>query len=237
MRTKMLAALISMVGCLAFLACDRGPGYQNDDRAGEASTQDQSATDPQYETQDATQTEEESMEAIESQSETQASAAGQAAGQQTAAAELGPYEQWDVDSSGDVSKTEFDSKFASTPAWSGWDRNGDQNLDATEAAHVQWSMWDRNADGQLPKDEWDGGIEQMDVDADYAEADANQDGKLTEAEFTQWFQGGKAWSEWDQNGNGKVALDEAATALWNMWDGNDDNKIEQGEWWEDASKA
>jgi Ca2+-binding EF-hand superfamily protein len=145
------------------------------------------------------------------------------------AAQFGTYQEWDADQSGAVTQTEFASRFQSFAGWSQWDADRDQNLDETEAAQVQWTMFDGNADGRLDETEWREGVEELGVAGDYEDSDRDGDGRITQAEFTQWFER-NAWSVWDRNGDGMVGRDEAADTLWNMWDGDDDDQLEENEW-------
>jgi len=223
MRMKLMALTISLVGWIAFLGCNTEAGTREDDTTrpnaqGEYQDQSGAATSDQSRATTTDQT---------------GATSGAATG--SLASSFGPYDQWDSDKSGDVSKTEFESKFSSMPAWSQWDQNGDQNLDQNEAANVQWKLWDRNGDDQVADDEWGDGTDMMGIKSDYKDADADHDGTLSKTEFTQWFQG-KAWSEWDQDGDGKVAVKEAADAVYGMWDHDDDNKIDQDEF-DDALEA
>jgi hypothetical protein len=162
MRTKLLAVLISIAGCVAVAGCSTEADYREDvnpppqdsaapSSAGGAYT-DPAGTDRSAE-------------------------AGAAASD---AASVGAYEEWDTDASGDVSKTEFDSKFASLPAWSEWDANGDQSLDESEAKNVQW---------------FEGGS--------FTEMDPDGDGKLARDEA-----GDALWKAWDANGDNKIEPSE-----------------------------
>ena len=80
-----------------------------------------------------------------------------------------------------MSKTEFDSKFASLPAWSQWDQNGDQSLDQTEAQSVEWfegGSWsdqDSDGDGKMAKNEA--------ADALWKKLDENSDSKIEQGEW------------------------------------------------------
>ena len=93
---------------------------------------------------------------------------------------LGAWSEWDADASGDVTKTEFDSTFASAPVWSDWDTNGDQALDQSEAANVSWLQG-----------------------KDWKEWDTDSDGRLARNESAEAL-----WTMWDSNGDHKLELSE-----------------------------
>ena len=158
MRTKLLAVLISILGCAVFVGCSTEADYREDVNAPPQDTAPSSA--------DATYTDKVGTDRT-------ADAPGDAAA-------VGTYEQWDADASGDVSKTEFDSKFASLPAWSDWDANGDQSLDQNEAKNVKW----------FESGSWD-------------ELDSDGDGKLARNEAADAL-----WKEWDGNGDHKIEKSE-----------------------------
>jgi len=214
--SKLLILSVSVVCLIGLVGCNTEAGYETETEGEEqvpptGETQGrvgetQPGTDPSQQQQQQAQT-----------------------GQSAAAAEFGTYEQWDADRSGDVTQQEFDTRFQNFQGWTQWDRNGDQNLDESEAAGVQWKMWDKNGDNRLEESEWQTGIEHLGLQAEYGEADREGDGQVSQAEFTQWFEQ-NAWDEWDANGDGVVGRDEAADVLWNMWDGNDDNRVDQSEW-------
>jgi Ca2+-binding EF-hand superfamily protein len=206
--------MISMVGWVAFLGCNT--------EAGTRGAYDKTA--PGTNTASATEKKDLNLSSKPSK-----------AGENAKKVEFGAYDQWDADNSGDISKNEFDTHFASFQGWADWDKNGDQSLDKSEASGAQFAMWDRNGDGELSKDEWGDGVDAADIKSDWKDADTDNDGKLSSTEFTQWFSG-KMWDEWDKDHDGKVAKNEAANALWNLWDKDNDNKIEKGEF-NDAMKA
>ena len=216
MRTKLLALMISMVGWVAFLGCNTEAGTRDnrdnyDKNAPSTAQTGKPVPAPDY------------------------SSKPSKMGENMKKAEFGAYELWDADNSGDISKNEFDSHFASFQGWTDWDRNGDQSLDKSEAAGAQFAMWDRNGDAELSKDEWSDGVDAADIKSDWKDADTDQDGKLSPTEFTQWFSG-KMWDEWDKDHDGKVAKNEAANAIWNLFDKDNDQKIEKGEF-NDLMKA
>jgi hypothetical protein len=159
MRTKMVAVLISSLGCVALLGCNTEAGYREGDAARPESQMSDTQQDAQrYDTQ--------------KQADTGAAAT---------TGSLGSFTEWDADASGDVTKTEFDSRFASTSAWSDWDKNSDQALDQSEAANVKWfegkdlEEWDKDADGKLARNEAGDALWRM--------LDGNADHKLEPGEW------------------------------------------------------
>ncbi|MBW3670615.1 MAG: hypothetical protein KY432_02955 [Acidobacteria bacterium] len=58
------------------------------------------------------------------------------------------------------------------------------------------------------------------------DVDANQE--LTQTEFDQRWETG--FAEWDVDGDGALGPDESADTLWDWFDGNDDNIIDENEW-------
>ena len=216
---KMLGLLILAVCPIALIGCDTQTGTGAEDTI---TTEEQAAGNVD---QPDVQTEQQPYG--ETEGDTAMQSAEQRQGGMTA--QFGTYQDWDADRSGDLTQTEFDDHFQTFEGWSQWDANRDQSLDEAEAAQVQWRMFDRNGDGRLEQSEWDEGVQSLGVQGRYSEGDRDGDGQLTQAEFTQWFEQ-KAWSEWDTNGDGVVGRDEAADTLWKMWDGNDDDKVEENEW-------
>jgi hypothetical protein len=160
----MLAVLISGLGCVALLGCNTEAGYREGDTARPES---ETADTQRYDTQSQTDT---TAERPQADTAPQAMSGG-----------LGAWSEWDADASGDVTKTEFDSKFASAPAWGNWDTNDDQALDQSESAKVSWLQgkdmkeWDKDADGKLARNEA--------ADALWKMWDSNGDDKLEQSEW------------------------------------------------------
>jgi hypothetical protein len=164
MTIKIVAVLISSLGCVALLGCDTGV----DHREGDAARPESEAADTQrYDTPSQTET---TAERPQTDTAPQAMSGG-----------LGAWSEWDADASGDVTKTEFDSRFASTSAWGNWDTNNDKVLDESEAAKVSWlqgkdmEAWDRDADGKLARTEAGDALWKM--------WDSNADNKLEQSEW------------------------------------------------------
>jgi hypothetical protein len=161
MRTKSLAVLISIVGSAGFLGCSTEADYRGE------------ANEPAHDTVPSAADGVDTDPIVTDRS-------AEAGAAMSDAASLGAYEEWDTDNSGDVSKTEWNSRFVSLPAWSEWDANGDQSLDESEAKSVSWFE-----------------------DASWGEMDPDGDGKLARNEA-----GDALWREWDANDDNKIEKSE-----------------------------
>ena len=138
----------------------------------------------------------------------------------------------DLDTNQDqqVSRDEYDTWFGNE-AWGGLDANSDQQVAQNELGDTFWVLWDENADGAVDEQEYTQGREAFAISGvtypEFGEA-AGDDQRWTRDEFDPWFQQ-NVWATWDTDSNQQLTRDEAADTWWDLWDGNDDDMIDDQE--------
>ena len=113
-----------------------------------------------------------------------------------------------------------------------WDTNDDGMLNREEFDMTTFSLTDMNNDEMLSEDEWNDGFNSFFgnwVEDDFATFDANADGNLTDDEWNEAFADSEWFSTFDADGSSMVAEDEWDTGLFNDWDTNDDDMIDENE--------
>jgi hypothetical protein len=134
----------------------------------------------------------------------------------------------DTDTDRQVSREEYDTWF-DQEVWNEW--GGDQQVGSDEFGDTWWMLWDENADDAIDQQEYQRGTETFAWDGvtypDFATA-AGDDQRWTRDELDPWFEE-NVWSTWDTDSDTYLTRDEAADTWWDLWDGNDDDMIDDQE--------
>lgn len=143
-----------------------------------------------------------------------------------------PYTDLDQDRDTNLTETEFQGGFNS--AYDTWDTDRDDNLTWSEFETAAYGWWDANNDDRLDENEWNVVSRDWTFDGyewnTWGEVDRDGDGYLGTTEFQEFFNE-EAWNTtWDRDGDGVVGRDEMADTFWDLFDGNDDNMIDENEY-------
>lgn len=144
-----------------------------------------------------------------------------------------------------------------TTAFADFDQNSDGMLDATEVSGIyenNFNEWDADNDGMLNKEEFlkttfantdaddDNGINQGEWNVgydgffgnwtgdDFATFDEDSDGILDNEEWNNVFTDSDWFETFDADTNSMLTEDEWDTGLFNDWDANDDDMIDEDEY-------
>lgn len=69
--------------------------------------------------------------------------------------DYGSFTDWDENGDGFVDAKEYESTFANTNLWKGWDTDSDGVLNEDEFGSYIYSVYDNDGDGILSNDEWE----------------------------------------------------------------------------------
>lgn len=142
------------------------------------------------------------------------------------------YATWDTDADGLLSRDEFGTVFEDG-VYDDWDADGDGYLDENEWTDANWRMWDTDGDEMVETTEWNAGFDRYDFDEAGVEGidtwDLDDDSLLDRDEFDVGT-AADAWDDWDVDGDGLLASDEAADAVYDVFDEDDDGTVGQDEW-------
>jgi hypothetical protein len=134
----------------------------------------------------------------------------------------------DTDADRQVTRDEYDTWF-DQEVWNEW--GTDQQVGSEEFGDTWWTLWDENDDDVIDQQEYQQGTETFAWDGvtypDFATA-AGDDQRWTRDEFDPWFQD-NVWNTWDTDADTYLTRDEAADTWWDLWDGNDDDLIDDQE--------
>ncbi|HET7315573.1 hypothetical protein [Salinisphaera sp.] len=68
------------------------------------------------------------------------------------------------------------------------------------------------------------------INKTYTSMDANQDGKVDQSEFTNYYDNSGLFDTWDADGDGYIDNDEFGDGLYGYYDDNGDGYIDDAEW-------
>ncbi|PRY14208.1 hypothetical protein CLV24_10418 [Pontibacter ummariensis] len=126
---------------------------------------------------------------------------------------------------------EFNTTFASTDYYEGWDVNDDNFLDENEYRTGFYDTWDVNDDNQLDENEWNTGTRDWGVDnAAWAGLDTSGDGFVDENEYNTGFDTAVWFGEWDQDDDNLLSEREYTDGVFGQWDENDDAALDENEY-------
>lgn len=138
---------------------------------------------------------------------------------------------WNTDADARLAPDEFSGWLEDQDFYAEWNTDGSAGLTPQEFGAGLAGVLDANDDGAVSAMEWsDVGASWTGPDASLADWDANGDSSLQESEIVSGIEGGALWSDWDQDGNGRLARAEFDAAVFAAWDTNDDNFVDETEW-------
>ena len=105
-------------------------------------------------------------------------------------------------------------------------------LSAASFAAGEFSEWDADGDGSITMQEWDAGLEE---DGLFDNWDSDSDGLLSQDEFNEGFEATDSdvtydYDSWDSDGDGLLSSDETSAGLYDTYDENDNDVIEEPEY-------
>lgn len=134
---------------------------------------------------------------------------------------------WDTDNDGILDSGEFADGLRRADAFSRWDRDASQSIDADELAEGTFALWDRDGDGLLDADELAGStLSEAQAPAAW---DQDGDGRLTPAEFRDGLLATGLFAQWDRDADGALTEAELAQGLFVLWDANGDRTLVDAE--------
>ena len=145
---------------------------------------------------------------------------------------------WDLhdalDADGDAMLTEAEFEEGFIGAYGTWDTDADATLTFDELETATYDWWDVDDDELIDRNEWTAVTTDWKFDSytwnEWGTYDADGDGYLGTTEFQELFDE-EAWQGvWDADGDGVVGRDEMADTFWDLFDGNDDDRIDANEW-------
>lgn len=146
----------------------------------------------------------------------------------------GEYDAWDTDGDG-ITEVEWTEGFDTV--YTTWDVDGDGFVETTYLWDESYDWWDVDDDELVDEDEYVAYTDTWDDDWGYDyewpgwdDADVDGDGYLGTTEYQELFNE-EAWNGvWDADGDGVVGADEAADTFWDLFDGDDDNLVDENEY-------
>lgn len=148
-------------------------------------------------------------------------------------------QDWDTDTSGDLSRDEWTAGLTSSSAFSDWDADANNSLEAGEFASGLFQQFDADSDGTLTSSEWDDGFdnwyEEQAVDLDFSEWDSDGDGALSENEFKQQYESSGLFDQYRTTTNVDLSTDELtedefADSMFDWMDSNRDDSLVEDEY-------
>lgn len=142
----------------------------------------------------------------------------------------GPYLDYDVNRDKKIDRTEFDTRVGEM--FGGWDADRNQTLSREELSATWRDLWDGNDDDFIDENEWSRATRAWTFkDRDYGTYDTwdtNRDGRVNNEEFDSRMI--TVHDIFDPDKNQSVKGDEFADTWWDLFDGNNDDFIDEEEW-------
>lgn len=142
------------------------------------------------------------------------------------------FSDWDKDDNGIITRTEFVDLFT-TAYIDDWNKIDDAHLDDEDFYQVSYDVWDKDDDQRLSKEEWmysqqnsDGVYAFQSIDA----VDADGDGFIQPTEYYDILDHTDYFPDWDTNNDRIISELELAKMVFNHWDSDDSNFIEEDEY-------
>ena len=136
---------------------------------------------------------------------------------------------WNTDADARLGSNEFNTWLEERDFHSSWNTDGTEGLTPDELAAGLIDVMDGNGDGSVGEDDWSAGGAWV-GEAAFADVDADGNGSIDQAELASGLRDGAGWAEWDQDGNGTLDRTEFHAAVFNAWDANDDEFVDETEW-------
>ena len=141
---------------------------------------------------------------------------------------------WDSDTSGNLSRDEWSTGLTGSQIFTQWDTDANQSLSGSEFGVAAFSRFDANGDASLDQTEWDAGVNSMfSAEASglqFSGWDADANGTITEAEFTQGFESAGLFDTFRTSGNldvsaDGISADDFSNTMFDRMDTNRDGNI------------
>jgi len=149
-------------------------------------------------------------------------------GQPARVTHFGEFGSWDVDSDGQLTKSEFEARLTEEPLFNDFDGDGDGELTDLEFQAGLYNAWDTNGDEKVDVWEYRYGTGAWFADRTmygrFEDWDADGDEELTLSEFNE--RGDPVMEGWDLDGDDELTDLEFQSALWNAWDLDGDEVVD-----------
>ncbi len=139
------------------------------------------------------------------------------------------YELYDVDHDGALTPQEVTAAFRDSYL-AEWDLDEDGDLTSKELRKGLFTTWDQNGDDLLSRSEFAPG-EWFDSEKKWATYDADGDGFLEADEYYALVEEEDLYAAYDINNDGIVTANELQKGLFEAFDENDNESIEESEFW------
>ncbi|WP_144266273.1 hypothetical protein [Pontibacter ummariensis] len=125
----------------------------------------------------------------------------------------------------------FNTRFASTDYYEGWDANDDNFLDENEYRRGFYDTWDVNDDEALDENEWTMAAKDWRLEnQSWTDWDTSGDGVLDENEYNAGFDTIVWYGEWDQDDDNQLSEREYTDGVFRLWDANNDEVLDDTEY-------
>ncbi len=143
-----------------------------------------------------------------------------------------PFEDWDTNDSGLITRSEFVAHFTDNYVadWNNYDDNA--TFDDEDFYTVTYDIWDVDDDDLLTVEEWDYGYDYFYgdyVNDDFVALDLDNDGFIEYVEYYDVFADTYYYTDWDIDADTYLNEYELARLVFNNWDVDNSNFIEKDE--------
>lgn len=144
------------------------------------------------------------------------------------------FEQWDTDSDTRLSSAEFGTWWRDRGIYDRWNRDAQPGLTGAEFGEGAFGLWDTDNDNRITEAEWTAAATgwygpTMDRGT-FGSWDLNNDGFLDANELGTGLERTGLWNEWDRNRNNLLEDNEFHEGVFGLWDTNDDTFLDTQEW-------
>lgn len=146
------------------------------------------------------------------------------------------YDNWDANQNSGIDDQEFENAFTTSSYYEQWNDDGNQVVTRDEFAQGFLSVIDRDENDVLSEQEWqqakDAYFSDVSVDGyqQLSDWDQNGDQQVQLNEFQSILDDLDYYSEWDDDGNGELNELEIAQGVFAMWDTDGNGVIEAEEY-------
>ncbi|HKK30792.1 MAG TPA: hypothetical protein VKA18_10415 [Alphaproteobacteria bacterium] len=140
--------------------------------------------------------------------------------------------QWDKDSDGHISMSEFRAGFQDQGWFDTWDTDNSRTLNPPEFYRGMFDAWDQDGDGTLSVQEWDDGVdaiwEEDPVNFALGSWDTDGNGKLSKTEFMKSMAEARFFDVLAGR-DADLTEREFARSLFNWFDDDSDGNLNQAQ--------
>lgn len=147
-------------------------------------------------------------------------------------------QDWDSDSSGDLSRDEWTTGMNSGTTFTDWDSDTNGSINSDEFASGLFQRFDGDRDGSLTSSEWDEEFDrwygEQAVDLDFGQWDTDGNEMISQSEFTQQFNSVGLFDQFRTTANldttgDSVAQSDFAGGMFDWMDRNGDDRLGEDE--------